>query len=194
MPDWDSMVLVGRVARTHGIRGLVVVNPETDFVAERFQPGAQVWIRQEGHERPLTIVDARLEGRRPVVGFDGYDSVEAAETLAGSELRVPESVLQPLPPGTYYLHQLVGCRVETGAGAVVGEVTRVEGGAGAAVLAVATPEHGEVLVPFAQEICTGIDTAALVIRVEMPEGLLELNDTQGARKTRRRRAKEPRQA
>jgi ribosomal 30S subunit maturation factor RimM len=27
---------VGRVARTHGIRGHVLVNPETDFVAERF--------------------------------------------------------------------------------------------------------------------------------------------------------------
>ena len=48
MPAWDEMVLVGRVARTHGLRGQVVVNPETDFVAERFQPGAQVWTRANG--------------------------------------------------------------------------------------------------------------------------------------------------
>jgi 16S rRNA processing protein RimM len=186
MSDWDSMVLVGRVARTHGIRGYVVVNPETDFVAERFHAGAQLWIRRDGHDGTLTIVDARLEGRRPVVAFDGYDSVEASDRLAGTELWVPESTLQPLPAGTYYLHQLVGCRVETPAGSVVGEVTRVDGGAGAAVLAVAAPEYGEVLVPLAQEICIGIDVAARVIRVVMPEGLLELNETKRSRRDRAR--------
>jgi 16S rRNA processing protein RimM len=181
MTDWESMVLVGRVARPHGIRGLVVVNPETDFVAERFQPGARLWTQVAGEGQTLTIVDARLEGRRPVLAFEGYGSVEAAETLAGVELRVPESVLVPLPDGTYYLHQLVGCRVETVAGEPVGEVVRVEGGAGSAVLAV-DGAQGEVLVPLAQEICVVIDVTARVIRVRMPDGLLELNETGPAKR------------
>jgi 16S rRNA processing protein RimM len=89
---------------------------------------------------------------------------------------VPEEALQPLPEGSYYRHQLVGCRVETIDGVVVGEVTRVEGGAGAAVLAIEGAQ-GEVLVPLAQEICVGIDVGARAIRVRMPAGLLELNDT-----------------
>src|ERR1051325_1394190 len=127
MPAWEDMVLVGRVARSHGIRGLVAVNPETDFVAERFREGAQVWTRVDGQERLLTSVDARVEGPRPIVAFDGYGSIEAAEGLAGAELRVPESALQALPEGSYYLHQLVGCRVETIDGALVGDVKRVEG-------------------------------------------------------------------
>ena len=127
----------------------------------------------------LTIADARVEGRRPVLGFEGYDSIEAAEALAGAELRVPESSLQPLPEGTYYLHQLVGCRVETVDGAEVGDVARVDGGAGAALLAVAAAQ-GEVLVPLAQEICVGIDVGARLIRVRMPEGLLELNETKAS--------------
>ena len=59
--SWDSMVLVGRVARTHGIRGHVLVNAETDFVAERFQAGAQLWTRVDGREQSLRIVDARVE-------------------------------------------------------------------------------------------------------------------------------------
>ena len=33
------MALVGRIARPHGLRGQVVVNPETDFVEERFRRG-----------------------------------------------------------------------------------------------------------------------------------------------------------
>ena len=45
------MVLVGRVARPHGLRGHVVVNPETDFVEERFRPGATLWTRSAGGRR-----------------------------------------------------------------------------------------------------------------------------------------------
>ena len=178
------MVLVGRVARTHGLRGQVVVNPETDFVAERFQRGAQVWTRVEGREQALTVADARVEGRRPILAFDGYGTVEASEALAGAELRVPESSLQPLPEGSYYLHQLAGCRVETTEGSLVGTVSRVDGGAGAAVLAV-DGAGGEVLVPLAQEICVGIDIEARVIRVRMPDGLLELNETRASKRAHR---------
>lgn len=182
--SWDSMVLVGRVGRTHGIRGHVVVTPETDFVAERFHAGAQLWTRVNGLEKALTITDARVEGRRPILAFDGVATVEAAEGLAGTELRIPESDLQPLPEGSYYLHQLVGCRVDTTDGATVGTVARVDGGAGAAVLAV-DGAQGEVLVPLAQEICVGIDVEARVIRVRMPEGLLELNETKASRDARK---------
>ena len=37
--EWDEMALVGRIARTHGNRGHVIVNPETDFPEHRFQVG-----------------------------------------------------------------------------------------------------------------------------------------------------------
>ena len=39
--------------------------------------------------------------------------MNAAEALAGLELRVPVERLAPLPAGTFYRHDLVGCRVET---------------------------------------------------------------------------------
>jgi len=185
---WDAMVLVGRVARTHGIRGHVLVNAETDFVAERFQAGAQLWTRVDGREQSLRIVDARLEGRRPILAFDGYASLEAAEGLAGAELRVPEADLLPLPEGSYYLHQLVGCRVETTEGAPIGAVSRVDGGAGAAVLAV-NGARGEVLVPLVHEMCVGIDVDARLIRVRLPEGLLELNEPSASKRDGPRRAK-----
>ena len=37
---WDDLVLVGRIARTHGHRGAVIVHPDTDFPEARFVPGA----------------------------------------------------------------------------------------------------------------------------------------------------------
>ena len=169
------MVLVGRIARPHGIRGQVIVNPETDFVEDRFVAGATMWARSERGPETLTIASARVQNGRPVIGFEGLSSIEEAERLAGLELRVPEDTLQPLGEGVYYQHQLVGCAVETVAGVRVGEVSRVDGGAGGSLLAV-RGTRGEVLIPFAQHICVEVDVRGRRIRIDPPEGLLELNE------------------
>jgi 16S rRNA processing protein RimM len=169
------MVTVGRVARPHGLRGDVVINPETDFVAERFAAGATVWTKSERGEEALTIAAARVHGGRAIVGFEGFTRVEDVERLSGLELRVPEAALQPLAPHTYYQHQLVGCVVETVSGETVGTVARVDGGVGTSVLAV-EGDRGEVLVPLTQAICVEIDVGGKRIRIDPPEGLLELNE------------------
>ena len=175
MADWDDMVLVGRVARPHGLRGHVFVNPETDFVEERFAPGATFWTRSDRGDEQLTVISARMQNGRPVVGFEGFSSINDVERLAGLELRVPEETLQQLESGAYYQHQLVGCLVETTGGELVGPVTRVDGGAGGSILAVDGP-RGEILIPFAVDICVDVDVAGKRIRITAPEGLLELNE------------------
>src|SRR4029078_12299758 len=120
VPDWDDMAVVGRIARPHGLRGQVVINPETDFVEERFAEGATIWTRSGAGEEQLTVASVRVQNGRPVVGLEGFTRVEDVERLAGLELRVPEETLQPLQPGTYYEHQLVGCSIETAGGEVGG--------------------------------------------------------------------------
>jgi 16S rRNA processing protein RimM len=182
------MVLVGRVARPHGIRGDVVVNPETDFADERFAVGASLWTRVGGVVTEVTVARVTLRSRRPIVGFEGTSDISDAERLAGAELRVPEGALAKLEPGAYYVHQLVGCRVETIAGAPVGEVVRVEGGTGASVLAVAGPS-GEVLIPLAVSVCPTIDVERRLVVVDAPEGLLEVNEPVRRKRRRAGRAK-----
>ena len=174
-PEWDRMVLVGRIARPHGIRGHVIVTPDTDFVEDRFQTGATFWTRSDRGNEVLTVNSARLQNGRPVIGFEGFEKIEAVERLAGLELRVPEDSLLPLDAGAYYVHDLVGCAVETISGEPVGEVKRVLGGAGASVLSV-EGRRGEVLVPLAADICVEVDIGGRRIRINPPEGLLELNE------------------
>jgi 16S rRNA processing protein RimM len=176
MTDWDEMAVVGRVARPHGLRGQVIVNPETDFVEERFRAGAVVWTRSKtGSDERLTISSARVQNGRPVLGFEGFSRIEDVERLAGLELRVPEDTLQPLGEGRYYAHQLIGCIVRTVSGSIVGAVTRIEGGSSGSRLVV-EGARGEVLIPLAVAICVEIDVDAKRIRIDPPEGLLELNE------------------
>jgi 16S rRNA processing protein RimM len=168
------MVLVGTIARPHGIRGQMVVNPETDFVEERFRVGARLWLQTAEGPRLVTVSSMRVQQGRPIVGFDGVDRIESVEPLLGRELRVPESMLRPLDEGFYYHHDLLGCEVVTVGGEYVGVVRRVSGGAGGSLLEVDAP-RGEVLIPLATDICVEVDLAARQIRVAPPEGLLDLN-------------------
>ena len=171
------MAVVGRVARAHGIRGQVIVNLETDFPRERFQPGAELFVKRSGGAGEMAILvvsTVRFQHERPVIGFRGVEDMNDAIALAGTELRVPVERLAPLPDGTFYRHDLVGCAVDTIDGVRVGCVTGVEGAMGGSRLVVATP-RGDVLVPLVAEICRSIDPVAKRIVVAPPEGLLDLN-------------------
>jgi ribosomal 30S subunit maturation factor RimM len=64
--------------------------------------------------------------------------------------------------------------VETMNGERVGDVVRVNGGAAGSVLEVDGP-RGEVLIPLATEICVEIDVGSKRIRINPPEGLLDVN-------------------
>lgn len=173
---WDDAVLVGVVARTHGNKGEVIVNPETDFPEERFHEGARLMTRRtDGTEATLEVATMRMHQGRPVILFKGVASMNDAELLAGLELRVVESELahDVLEDGEYYHRDLIGCEVVTDSGDVIGTVTAVDGDGNATRFVVRSP-RGEVLIPFAEAICT-VDVASKRITVRPPEGLLELN-------------------
>jgi len=176
MSTWDDAILLGVVARTHGNRGEVVVNPETDFPEERFQEGAQLMARgRDGGESTLEVATMRMHQGRPVILFKGITSMNDAELLAGTELRTVDDArdVARLEDGEYYQRDLIGCAVVTESGETIGEVTAVEGDERAARLVVRSPRN-EVMIPLADEICT-VDVAARRITVRPPEGLLELN-------------------
>ena len=175
----DPLLLVGIVARRHGNKGQVIVNPETDFPEERFAAGQTLVVEQGGAAAERRIVSARFQRGRPIVAFEGVTTIDGAEALAGAALKVPASSLPPLPEKTYYRHDLVGCEVKDTAGRVIGRVTAVEGPTEQSRLVVAG-EAGEVLIPLVGGICVSVDPAAKIIVVDPPAGLIELNETRAS--------------
>lgn len=178
--DWDAMVPVGRVARPHGNAGRVVIDPDTDFAEERFRPGNAVYARRGGDVERLVLRDVRFHRGRPVVGFEGVETIPGAEALAGAVVGVSAESLGPLPAGTFYYHELIGCRVETVDGRAVGTVASIEGDGGAHRLVVGDASD-EVQVPLTAPICVRVDPRERIIVLDPPEGLLELNRSSRAR-------------
>jgi 16S rRNA processing protein RimM len=172
--EWDGMALVGVIARAHGNRGDVIVNPETDFLDERFRSTAELRTWRRGKIETVVVETARVQQGRPVLHLRGIDTIEAAEALAGCELRVPVAELAVLGDGQFYRHDLVGCRVETSTGTIVGTVDYVDSDTGNDRLVVQSI-HGEVLIPLAAPIVVRIEPAASLIVIDPPEGLLDLN-------------------
>ena len=171
---WDEMAVVGTIARPHGIRGQVIVNVDTDFPDERFRSGSELFVDRRGDVELLTLTTVRFHQGRPIVGIAGVESIDEAQRLAGLELRVPADRLARLPAGTFYRHDLVGCRVDTRDGRTVGVVKQVEGTIDASRLVVAS-DGEEILIPLTDAICTGIDADGKRIVIEPPVGLLTLN-------------------
>jgi 16S rRNA processing protein RimM len=110
-----------------------------------------------------------------VLKFRGIDDPSAAQALRGLEIAAVAEDVPTLPSGVYWIEQLIGALVEDSAGRALGRVENVIETGGADLLIVRDAARGEILVPLAQEIVTEIDLHSGTIRVQLPEGLLDVN-------------------
>lgn len=173
---WVTLALL---TSSRGIRGEIQAVPFSDK-AERFQSLKEVSLfgAESMDAEPLRLeVESVWEHRgRAIFKFRGIDSISDAERLRGKEVRIPLEERPPLPQGEYYQSDLVGCEVvERASGVLVGQVKGWQDCGGPALLEIAGVDGKEILVPFAGSICVEIDTAARRIRVDLPEGLKDIN-------------------
>lgn len=132
---------------------------------ERLVAGTDLWLDEETSARQLMQVE--WGGRLPVVRLSGIEDRSAAEALIGRYLEAPG---RPLPPDTYYWHQLEGLRVTDPAGKPMGVLEEVFRAGENEVYRVVGPD-GEVLVPALRDVILRIDLAAgeMVVRYDAEE-------------------------
>jgi 16S rRNA processing protein RimM len=167
-------VVIARVVKARGIKGEVACHIETDFPG-RFDALEQVTLWMPDDSRlSLRVEDYWFHKGRVILKFEGYDSMTAAESLVGGRLVIAESDAMALDEGEFYEYQIVGSQAVTTEGRSIGEVTSLLRTGGTDVLVVKGEDGREHMIPFADDICTEVDTEARRITVNPPEGLLEL--------------------
>ncbi len=155
---------MGRITAAHGVRGEVNVEPLTAF-PERFEAGSRLWL--DGS--PLTVEQGRWRRRSVILKLKGIDTRTQAEAIAGKELLVPQAT--PLEAeDVYYLHDILGLRVEDAAGEALGEVVEVLS-TGSNDVYVVRGERGEILLPALDDVVREINLTQRRIVVEVPDGL-----------------------
>lgn len=168
----EELVAIAKIAKPHGIHGEVSADVLTDF-PERFDGlKTVIALTPDGKRIELRIEDFRFQKKRILLKFADFDSMDSAETLRDVEICVPESEAVSLEEGEFYDWQLEGCSVETIAGEKIGIVKELMRNGATEILVVQGAEK-EFLIPFAETICTEIGIENKLIRVDLPEGLLE---------------------
>jgi len=167
----EDLVAIARIVRPRGIKGELVAELLTDF-PERFEGLETVkGVTPVGETLSLEIEKYWFQNGRVILKFEGYDTIEAGETLRDTEICVPERDAVELDEGEYFDWQLEGCTVETLEGDSIGQVTEVMRTGGTELLVVKGEK--EYLIPFANAICVEVDIENKLIRIDPPEGLLE---------------------
>ncbi len=171
-------LVAGRIAKAHGITGELVVDVRTDDPDARFAVGKLLRLKntRAGTEREVVISAVRPHAGRLLVRLEGVADRDAAEALRGQLFVVDSADLPPIgDPDEFYDHQLEGLAVRTVGGLDVGSVVEVLHTPGGELLSVRAESGGEVLVPFVSEIVTEVSLADGIVRIDPPEGLLDLD-------------------
>lgn len=175
-------LVVGRVAKSHGVRGELAVDVRTDAPEIRFADGATLQGRKPREKKlnSYTVEAAREHSGRLLLRLVGVDTREAADALRGTLFVIDSADVGPSDdPDEYYDHELEGLDVRVPDGSIIGKVREVLHTTAGELLAVRPTEGGpEILVPFVLAIVTDISTADGVIDIDPPVGLLNLADAE----------------
>ncbi|MGO0122310.1 ribosome maturation factor RimM [Desulfothermobacter acidiphilus] len=167
-PDF---VTVGEIVAPHGCKGGVKVRPLTDF-PERFRETRRILIYLKGQRLPYTIVKVQPQGRFVLLELAEVQSMDEAEELRGGLLQVPREEVYPLPPGHFYIFELIDMEVYTEEGDFLGKVEEVLSTRAHDIFAVRSPAGRELLIPALKTVVLHIDTVAGRMKVRLPAGLL----------------------
>lgn len=165
-------ISVGELVTTHGIKGWLKLkphNPSTTFPLS----ARRVLLQKAQTASPHTIQESKPFKRQWLLKIEGIDTIDEAEQWVGAEVFLAEEDLQPLQPGEYYYHQVLGFDVYDLQERWLGKISRMwakEGGD----LYVVERSGKEYLIPAVREIVEKVDLARNRITINPPPGLLEL--------------------
>ena len=170
-----EFITLARVVKTQGRHGEVAAEIHSD-VPDRFAEGMRLFALTKSidERRQLEIESLWPHKGLLVLKFRGVESMSDAEALIGTELQVSGTDRAKLEQGWNYVSDLIGCSVFDH-GMEIGRIADVQFGAGEAPLLVVAAGRQKFDVPFADEYLEGVDMTRRQVRMNLPEGMLEIN-------------------
>ena len=166
-PVEPAYVLIGRLQKSHGVRGEITLRVFSDF-PERIRRGKTIFIGAD--YTPHKITGTRWKNELLLLNLEGFDNPESVRELVGKEVFSAVKNLPALSPGKYYHHQLIGMRVFEGDEdlGVLGAI--METGANE-VYIIDQADGSELLIPAIPEVILKVDLEQKRIEVHLLEGL-----------------------
>ncbi len=163
---------VGRLLRAQGTGGELKYRQDADFALE---PGMTVVVESRGGLESTKVGSVRQERGSRYLMLEGVSDLASAEALAGRDILVNRECLRHPAEGTFFTEQLIGCRVMTMSGQDIGLVREVIP-VGESGLLIVEREGREATIPLAADICRDVRPEEGLIRIDPPDGLLDLDE------------------
>jgi 16S rRNA processing protein RimM len=168
----EEWVTIGRIVALFGVRGEVKVLPQTD-IPNRFNQLREVFLGPQHQRCHITKANPYKENMI-VLRLAGIDTANSAEALIGQTIAIPLAQIPALPSDQYYIHDLIGLRVESPGGQTLGVITDIlTTGANDVYVVHETGSGRDVLVPAVKTMVKRVDIPAGVIIIDPIPGLFD---------------------
>ena len=160
------MVFIGKIKRSRGNKGEVVVAPSPYIDKFSLNPGEVVVLQSSKYKKDYV---KEIKGNI-VFKFSDSNTISEAFALVGYSIYATPTGQQQNKNRT-----LVNFLVKDAEGHVWGSIKESDFSGINPLLEVETPEGERISVPFADDIITGIDEKKKILHINPPGGLKDLN-------------------
>jgi 16S rRNA processing protein RimM len=173
-----DLVAVGSIVKAFGIKGELVVEPMTG-VPDRFRSLQRVFLVSKEQAlgtaagEPVTtdVTDVHVEPRGVRMRLACAPDRTAAEKLVGLLLMIPPEETVALPPGTFFIHEIIGFRAVDEQGGTLGTLNDVLQYPAHDVYVIGGPGKPDLLIPAVREFVRNIDRATRTVTIRVIEGM-----------------------
>ncbi len=174
-----QMAIIGKVIAPFGVKGAVKVYPYSDFL-ERYRLLKKVKLEGKGFSQFKAIKKARRHKNLWIFHFEDCCTRDEAQKLVGLLVKILAAQRMPLPPGSFYLDELLGLEAMEAGGKKLGYVQDILKTGSNDVYVIAKEKEQnqagfrqEILVPALRSVVKEINPERGYILLELPAGLLE---------------------
>ena len=171
----EEVYKIGIFNKPHGIHGELSFT-FTDDIFDRVDCDYFICLL-DGIFVPFFIEEYRFRSdSTALVKLEGVDTAERARMFTNVDVYFPIEHVDEAEPGELSWNFSVGFRMEDSAHGDLGEVADVDTSTVNTLFVVERPDGEELLVPAQEEFIKGIDQERKLIVVDLPEGLLNLDE------------------
>ena len=166
-------VTLGKVINVRGLKGELKLYCSSDFSKERYKKGNKVsFYHEERNDRKeFTVVKFSKVGNNDYIMVEEITDVDQANKYRDYLVQVSTDDLPELKEGSYYYHDLLGCKVYKEDGTLVGEVTKIETYGAQELLRVKANGKSH-LIPFVDRFLKEVNTKEKKIVIVEMVGLI----------------------
>lgn len=162
---------VGQIVNTFGIKGFVKVKPFTDDM-ERFYELKKILIQKNKELIQYQIEEVKFHKTVILIKFKGVEDIDMAEKLKGCYLKIKREDARKLPKDTYFIADLIGLKVYTETGDLLGKVDDIYNNKSSDIYVVKDELGKQILLPGIKKVIKLIDLDNEKIIVHLLEGLV----------------------